>query len=440
MRRYLWLSAVMIVVLAGVGFFTLGRGLGIDRGALRASEEYEAGLEAIRSYYYDEARMHMELATEFDPDFIPPRMLLSNLIAVREPDRSVRLLEDVLASDLSHLGDRDRFLVRHALAVRQGHREEASAVVEEHLRRHPDDPWALSAGARGAWSAGDIDTAEAMFTRLLEVDPGWIAAYNGLGYLAMMRQDFTAAEERFTSSRFVKPGQANPHDSLGELYALTGLYDEATASFEEAIAIKPEFWDSYFHLVHLLLHRGQVESAHVVFQAALERSDCPNDCLRDLRCLSSCGQPAAVEAWSELLDGSPVDCVEGLHAAGLPCLWAHRAACELGRWGRALELEKLVEEQSADGAHPALGWALRASPMLKFMRGFRLARQGELEEAADLLRRADGELVFSNMVVGFLKLETRVELARVLEAAGRDEEARQVRDDLRAVNPHFAGR
>ena len=132
-------------------------------------------------------------------------------------------------------------MVRRAEYLSELKFDEATAQMDTYLDRYPDDPYVLHIKALRAWQRGELDDAERLNKRLLEISPNWVIAYNQLGYITMMQGRFAEAEEYFTSYRFIAPDQANPHDSLGELFIVLGRYDEARDSFEQALVQKPDF-------------------------------------------------------------------------------------------------------------------------------------------------------------------------------------------------------
>ena len=114
----------------------------------------------------------------------------------------------------------------------------------------------------------------------------------------------------------------------------------------------------------------------------------------------------------------------------------HLAACKLGDWEKAMELEveaaNLIEKVEEHGNEKDL-MTLRGAFL--HMQGVRLALQGDYAEAEEKLRAADEGLTYVEAGVGIYKLFNRMVLAEVLLADQQDAEAHGLLSKVRSVNP-----
>jgi tetratricopeptide (TPR) repeat protein len=113
----------------------------------------------------------------------------------------------------------------------------------------------------------------------------------------------------------------------------------------------------------------------------------------------------------------------------------------LNRSGRLAAARDLEEELSRrikemEESYPAGVKERRA--VLHHAQGLRLAAEGEFDQAAELFRAADHDLVYWGEGIGIMKLYNRLTLAWALEKAGDLEESSRMIESVRKVNPHFA--
>ncbi|HRZ20970.1 MAG TPA: tetratricopeptide repeat protein, partial [Bacteroidales bacterium] len=79
------------------------------------------------------------------------------------------------------------------------------------------------------------------FQKVLELDPGYGAALNQLGYFFAAKGDMVKAMEYMERYAGLNPGDANPFDSMGDLYYFRDQFDEALVKYKKAWEIKPGF-------------------------------------------------------------------------------------------------------------------------------------------------------------------------------------------------------
>jgi len=439
MRKILLLLVLSVVALAAVAAFELRR-----RDAEAWSTEspaalaaFERGLQAHMRLYGDEAAGEFRAALAADPGFLAPRFFLLELTGSRggaeEHAAAIR------AADLEALRPRERHLAAYFAAVAGRDDAAAGRAVEAFLAARPEDPWALHLAAYRAWSRGEWEAAEALYRRLVKVDPNWVLAHNHLGYIAMGLGRFADAEAHLRTYAFVAPDQANPHDSLGELFVLLGRYDEARIELERAIELRPDFCASYRNLLRVALFAdrpGEVEGI-----LARAGGQCPGEMVEGMACHAA--------TWTALRQGEAevfwreVDARCPQEASPLDLL---RFRLALVGGGEAAARAQLAEaEARVAGAPAAVAFGAKGTPraLTLHMRGLLALAAGAADEASDRLREADdGLLYFGPVGGGALKLFNRAVLAVALERAGRSAEAAALRAEIAAVNPdlgRFAG-
>jgi Flp pilus assembly protein TadD len=442
MKRWIWLAVTAVIVIGiGVTLVALPGGREWTTDSPEALAAFEAGMAAQKKLYWEDAAEHFARAAELDPDFVVAKLMCVNQKMDSDKEAGEALLEEVLAADTSALTLREQYFVERARANHEDRGEDTPKIIDKYLAKIPDDPYVLNDKAQWAFSHGDFAEAEPLYLRLVEIAPNWVIGYNQLGYINMSEGRFAEAEERFKSYRFIAPDQANPHDSLGELYIALGRNEEAEQSFEKAIETKPNFWPAYEHLVLLKSYNGDLEGA----DAAIERGQAagmPEDYVKALTCHDQFMGLRSSGSWREILElAEESECVTK-DRVNFPKTVAHLAACELGEWQTAMEIENSVDELLTSLEEK--GYSGRNVAMLRgaidHLRGVRLALQGDYGEAETLLREADKGLTYVEAGSAVFKLYNRMILTELLLADGQDAEAHGLLAKVRGVNPEWAQR
>jgi tetratricopeptide (TPR) repeat protein len=387
-------------------------------------------------YYQEEALEHYRAAAQIDPDFAMAK--LKQLQWTRRDGDSkeviARLSEELRRFDLRRLTERERFLLEYRLARLDKENAHAEKLLTAYLAAHPADPWALSMRCAQAWDRQDWPEVEDCDRKLLAADPNWVRAQNDLGYIAMAQGKFDEAEEMFRTYLFVAPDQPNPHDSLGELLTLRGRYADAAKQFEEALRIRPDFCASWGHWMLNAQLEGDPGKPEEILRRATEAGVCDASYLTQQNCRQDVWAPLVRgDAEAAFQAGLKPECTKRNAEFFVPLYIAALAS------GRVEEADKMLE----DLRHTIAGEA-RENPFtqaaLSFLEGARLSAAGDHAAALDRLRAADQRFVYWGDGQGIFKLQNRLAIAALLEETGDEEGARQLRDEVRAVNARLAAR
>lgn len=432
MRRWL-LPLVAALVVAGVAFGLLHRTQEWTTSSPEALAEFQEGLQDLYKVYYTEAEAHFEKALQLDPGFVAPKVFLIQRIYPSSSARRKELISQLRTADLEQLSPRERLLARRLLVALDGHQDSADEMITDYLRGHPDDPYVLDLQAGRAFGRGDWSESERENSRLVEIVPNWVLAYNQMGYAQMAQGRFAEAEATFMKYRFIAPDQANPHDSLGELLALTGHYDRAEREFREALTAKPDFWVSYEHLMALALMQGDFSAARKVVSEAAAQPGFPKDMMAGMKLRVATWQAATEHRWDDLekLAGEASWTMD----ADVEIL-AHDALLAGGRTDAARTIEgryTALTEKRGDSAPMRPEW----KALGLHLEGTRLLWEGRAEEAVKVVQKADVLIAFRDLSLGTFKLVNRTLLVRALRRAGQDARARTLLAEITAVNPRF---
>jgi tetratricopeptide (TPR) repeat protein len=403
----------------------------------QALAEFQQGLDSLQKVYYNEAFKHFEKAVELDPGFVAARRFVLSCMQRPSSDPEVKkLVAELQKADLSKLTNRERFLVTFAVADYTKDPATAQKAVQDYAAESPNDPFVLEALANIAAARQDWPESRRVLTRLIEVAPNRVMAYNQLGYLEMGQGRFAESQKMFETYRYIAPDQANPHDSLGELFILIGRYDDAKRELQEALRIRPDFCASYQHLASLALFDGRPEDAQQALDRAERASACPAYALKVMRCQLTVWSSFLASDWQGVWNANQGGCAPGSGGESVLSLWAALAT------GRRGEAETVVAKAREDLAKmPAAAPSRRnAEAVLAHMEGGLLLAQGKAAEAAERFRFADEGASYRELDRGVFKLFNRHVLALALTASGNKQEAEALLGEARAVNAAFADR
>jgi len=438
-QKTLFVMVTVVIAFGVVGILALPQKSVWTTDSKEALAEFEASMEASQKLYHQEARSHLERALELDPTFVVAKVQMADLCRWEDEERASQLMSEIEAADLTNLTPREHFMVQRSMLLADLQFDQAQAQMDAYLERYPDDPYVLHIKGLGTWQQGELEDAERLNKRLLEIDPNWVIAYNQLGYITMLQGRFAEAEEYFTSYRFIAPDQANPHDSLGELFILLGRYDEARESLERALVNKPDFGAAFEHLAMVDALEEDWDGAGLEIERAIQAGAMSDETALHMRCGIGFWHLTIERKWEEILKLAEDDCPpEKLSDIGAT-IHIHHAACRLGRWEMAMTIEakvgELIEKSESEGKRMSFRTLLQ--PMADHMRGIRLVLQDDPKAGIEELELADEQLTYVTAGIGILKLSNRLDLATALKIAGSEAEAYSLIDKVRAVNPEI---
>ena len=122
----------------------------------------------------------------------------------------------------------------------------------------------------------DIEFALQLFSRAVELDPGYALAHAGIAdcwsylYLYADRSPTLREQALASSLRAVEldPDAAQAHASLGAARALGTGVEEADQSFETAIRLDPSLFEAWYFYARHSFARGEMEKAARLFEEA----------------------------------------------------------------------------------------------------------------------------------------------------------------------------
>jgi tetratricopeptide (TPR) repeat protein len=226
------------------------------------------GLIARRDIRRAESELH--LLTQQYPDHSTVQTQVGILSAMKgDHSGADRTLTHALELDQDNLE-----ALRALISLDLAQRNSASAVrrAETRLARTPQDAGALLLAAGTYAAAGDMQQAEQMLRKTLDVDGSNFEAYDRLGrlYLSQQRLDEALAEFDQLSKRHPRPVQA--HTLAGVILEAQKKPQEARKRYEQALSIDPEMPVAANNLAWMYVESGgNLDVALQLAQAATRR-------------------------------------------------------------------------------------------------------------------------------------------------------------------------
>ena len=120
------------------------------------------------------------------------------------------------------------------------------------------------------------DFARQLFTRAIEIDPGYARAYAGVAdcysYLYMYwdasEANLQAADDASRKALLLDPGLAEAHVARGLAISLSKRYDEAELEFQTANRLDPKLFEAYYFYARACVQQGKQAEAADLFQKA----------------------------------------------------------------------------------------------------------------------------------------------------------------------------
>ena len=155
-----------------------------------------------------------------------------------------------------------------------------------------------------------LQFARRMFTRAIEIDPGYARAYAGVADCSSMLYHYWDAsdanlEQASSASQKaleLSPGLAEAHASRGLALSLSKQYGAAAAEFEQAIRLDPKLYEGHYYYALARFGEGNYREAYRLFmQASAVRPEDFQAAALGALSLAALGDPGEMEAYRSAL-------------------------------------------------------------------------------------------------------------------------------------------
>lgn len=153
-----------------------------------------------------------------------------------------------------------------------GQLDSAQAVFERILAMQPREFNTLHALGVVVAMRGDLNTAEELFRRALAINPKYFLGFVNLGNVQRQIGKREAALKSLDRARALRPDEPEVHNARGVLLADMKKYPDAIRSFDLAISLKPDYAAAYNNRGNALLETNNPRAALASIEQALARS------------------------------------------------------------------------------------------------------------------------------------------------------------------------
>lgn len=217
----------------------------------------------------DAAECHGRRAVALDPALADAHNNLGNVLKAKGlTDEAIGQCRAATTAD----PDNPLFLVNlGSLLQLQGLREQAEEAYRRALAFAP--AWAPLHANLGALylEAKRYQEAETTLHQALTLTPDDSEVLNNLGLVMQGQGRLEEALEWFRRAIGKDPRHAGAHSNLGLVLEEMGESEQAILAYEQAVACNPEFYPAHQNLLGILVGLGQVDRAHPLACALLER-------------------------------------------------------------------------------------------------------------------------------------------------------------------------
>lgn len=164
-------------------------------------------------------------------------------------------------------------LIYAAKLHREGQLDAAEMIYRRVLNVVPDHPDALHFLGVLTHQRGDSDSAIELIRRAITIDPSLPDRYVNLGNVLAERGELdeaaTCYRQAIANTHATAPALANAWNNLGAVLRNQGRYEAAAAAFEKAIEAAPEHADAYNNYGNLLAAQGRAKEAMACYCKAI---------------------------------------------------------------------------------------------------------------------------------------------------------------------------
>lgn len=142
------------------------------------------------------------------------------------------------------------------IALQRGDAQRAAELLRQSVSLRPDQPQALAMQAIAEQRVGRLDSALACFDRAVALRPGDADLHNNRGVVLRQLQRLDEAIASYDRALALQPALPQAHNNRGNALQDLRRLDEAMASFDQAIVLRPQYAEAWWNKARLLILRG----------------------------------------------------------------------------------------------------------------------------------------------------------------------------------------
>ena len=226
---------------------------------------YLEGYDLFRKIYMQEAAEKFQEAIRIDSTFASAYLKLAFCYASLEDQlRAARYVQKA-AEFSQNVSKKEKFLIDAYDQLFKGRVLEAKQLLEEMVRRYPDEKLAHENLAQVNYQLRNYEEAIAEYNKVIELDSLSKETYNTLAYVYDAAGRYDEAIKSINKYIELAPAEANPYDSRADIYAHHAEVDKAIESYGKALEIKPDFESSIEKIGLMYLYKREYDKAERYF-------------------------------------------------------------------------------------------------------------------------------------------------------------------------------
>jgi len=215
------------------------------------AEIWEAWSEFLRYYSTDQALRALNKALEVDPTYTSPLRAKARLLARRRDwDGAIEAMKAYLDTNPPDAKLTENDLILYM--IKAGRQDEAIKRIDDALAANPADAHALTLKGIVAWEQSDLDKAESLFNRAIEMDPDSPLPLMYRTKLHLQRGELELAKQDLQRARQMSDDPALAVQ-LADIYRSLGNMAGAEKIYTEVLDKNPRYEDAVVKLAGLYL-------------------------------------------------------------------------------------------------------------------------------------------------------------------------------------------
>jgi tetratricopeptide (TPR) repeat protein len=126
------------------------------------------------------------------------------------------------------------------------------------------------AAALKAHHSGDVARAEAMYGKILRIDPQHVDALHLTGLIALQKQKPDVAADFISRALAAHGADAKLYTHLGAAFRASGRFDEAIEAYTQALRAEPRYAKAHYNLGIALAAQGRDKDSLAAYRSAIE--------------------------------------------------------------------------------------------------------------------------------------------------------------------------
>lgn len=240
-----------------------------------ALADFRNGEELMDVGRFVEANRIFEASVKKDPEFAYGYLNIANTSAsLVEFKTNLEMAKEKSAE----ANEGEKLLIDIALTFLNNDHKSRMALSQQLVEKYPQSPraWLNLSSVQAA--RNEHENARASMSKILELDPEFVAAYSGLGfsYLFNEPKDFSLAEQNMSKMVQLRPEEGNGYNNLGDVYRGQNNLEKSLEAYTKGAELDPKNSVALLKKGHINSFLGNIDQARADYDNALEIAEDQN--------------------------------------------------------------------------------------------------------------------------------------------------------------------